>query len=374
MELETAASTIEVTDTGVLIRWSDGAKSRFHSLWLRDNCSADQAALLADLNPDVFVMFADRNDDGDLGVEFSDGHESAFDFDWLRAHSHEPHELVATDVVENFRAGHELDHVPLPEHASDDHLRLLKSIQRWGVAVVDDVPLDGSGIELLATLIGPLRADESGAIHDLIVDSDLESSDGIVEPRTHGAWRTDPDGIMILHCLEAAPTGSDLSLIDGYALARDLQDDDPDAFDLLSQTNVAFRSPYDEHFITHAPVVSVDRQYRVSGIRFDEAARAPLDIEPRLVDPYYRALISFTKEVSSPARTVQIGLQPGQALVVDNHRVLIGRAAVGFGRRRHEQMCSVDRDWFHRTLRELEAKAQRDAEAERHLDEGGLYT
>lgn len=373
MELETAASTIEVTDTGVLIRWSDGAKSRFHSLWLRDNCSADNAALLADLNPDVFVMYAERNDDGDLAVEFSDGHESAFDFDWLRAHSHEPHELVATSVVESFRAGHDLDRVPLPASNSDDHLRLLDSIHRWGVVIVDDVPLDGSGIELLAALIGPLRADQDGAVHDLVVGSDVESSAGIVEPRTHGSWRSEPDGILILQCLEAAPTGGDLSIIDGYAVAHELQDSDPDAFDLLSQTNVRFRSPDDEHFIAHAPVLSVDRQYRVSGIRLDEAARAPLAIEPRLIDAYYRALVGFTNELSSPSRAVQLALEPGQALVVDNHRVLIGRAAAGFGSGRHEQMCSVDRDWFHRMHRELEATAQRDAEADRRIEEGGLH-
>lgn len=373
MELENAASTIEVTDTGVLIRWSDGAKSRFHSLWLRDNCSADRAALLADLNPDVFVMVADRNDDGDLAVEFSDGHESAFDFDWLRAHSHEPHELVATDVVESFRAGHDLDQLSLPARGSDDHLRLLDSIHRWGVAVVDDVPLDGEGIEVLAALIGPLRADRDGSVHDLVVGSDVESSAGIVEPRTHGSWRSDPDGILILHCVEAATTGGDLSIIDGHSLARELQDNDPDAFDLLSQTIVPFRSPDDEHFIAHAPVLSVDRQYRVSGIRFDEAARAPLDIEPRLVDAYYRALIGFTNEISSPSRAVQIALEPGQALVVDNHRVLIGRGAAGYGSSQHEQMCSIDRDWFYRTHRELQATAQRDAAAERQLDEGSLY-
>ena len=83
MELETAASTVEVTDSGLVIRWSDGSRSRFHSLWLRDNCpsggdkrKAFRTFSIIDLNPELFVIDAERNDDGDLAVDVGGRHLS----------------------------------------------------------------------------------------------------------------------------------------------------------------------------------------------------------------------------------------------------------------------------------------------------------
>ena len=101
MELELAASTVEVTDTGITVAWSDGRKSRFHALWLRDNCSMNgdrhtgsRVFSVIDMNPELFVLDAERNEDGDLLIEFSDGHESIVRFDWLEAHSYETHDRV----------------------------------------------------------------------------------------------------------------------------------------------------------------------------------------------------------------------------------------------------------------------------------------
>ena len=41
------------------------------------------------------------------------------------------------------------------------------------------------------------------------------------------------------------------------------------------------------------------------------------------------------------------GLQPGDLVMFDNHRVLHGRTAIGRqNKRRHLRYCSVDRDYF----------------------------
>ncbi len=375
MELDTAASTIEVTDTGVLIRWSDGARSRFHSLWLRDNCPSSIASL-TELNPDVFVMFAERNDDGDLAVEFSDGHESAFSFEWLQAHSHEPHELIVATTSEPFRAGHRFDEFTLPEQRSTEHARMLDSIDRWGAAILTDVP--SMGIDEVAALIGPLRASTSDTIADLYADIDFDG-DGLDgaglanDPRTFAPWRSEPDGIVIVMCEAAAETGGEFVLVDGIAIANELQDDDPDTFDLLSQTSINFACANDPHHVSRASLISVDRNYRVSAVRFDETSLAPLDIEPRQIDDYYRGLIIFSTHVNDPGRAVQVRLEPGQALVIDNHRVLTGNAAVGLGCHQHHQQCSVERDWFEQQRRDLQAASRKLDAAERNANESSLF-
>ena len=369
MELETAASTIEVTDSGVVIRWSDGSRSRFHSLWLRDNCPSggDRATgsrtySLTELSPDLFVLIAEYDDNGDLLVEFSDGHESTFDFDWLRTKSYEPHDRLGRPrVISTFRAGHSLPAVALPAAGSRDHLDLLDALAEWGVALVDGVATDGMGTEAVADLVGVARASRTVHLHEVIEVHGLG-----VDPHTTEPYRSCPPGVLVMHCVEAASSGGDVVLVDGFQIAADLQDDDPDSFDALTQlpntfvSTVATGMADSENAVdlrTARTVISLDRDYDVGGIRFDERSLSELDIDHSQVEAYYRALIEFTKAVNDPGRAVQVSLRPGQVLLVDNHRILHGRTNFSaVGGQRHIRWATIDRDDFHGELRTLRAR------------------
>lgn len=366
MELETAASTIEVTEAGVVIRWSDGSRSRFHTLWLRDNDSSTFS--LTELNPDLFVLLAERNDDGDLMVEFSDGHESVFDFDQLRDNSYEPHDRRGKpSITEHFRAGHTLDEFDFPASGSAQHCDLLDSVALWGAAIVNNVPGDESAITAMATLVGRAPGAHVGQHRELVVEADdLEPGEAppALDPHTDEPYWYVPSGISILQCVEVSTTGGDAILVDGFGIAADLQDDDPDTFDLLCQVSVPFvlrtfgaiENGEDSHLVAHAPVISLDRDYEISGVRFNETSLAPLDVDPGRMGDYYQALIQFAKCVNDPGRAIQIGLQPGQVLIYDNHRILHGRTTFGSGGgRRHLRLDAVERDRFHSRLRRLRA-------------------
>ncbi len=390
MELETAASTIEVTDSGIVIRWSDGARSRFHSLWLRDNCPEDgdkekafRTFSVVDLNPDLFVLFAERNDFGDLAVEFSDGHESVFDFEWLRAHSHEAHDRRGKPrSVSHFRAGHSFDRFELPTHGSAEHCDLLESVAEWGVAIVTGVPGDESGTEALARLLGRVRETDFGRLFDIVTEPEvwtLSQSGLALDPHTDDPYRYTPSGASILHCVEASSFGGDSIVVDGFGIAADLRDDEPDMFDLLTETSVPFirhrtesvDQGEDVHLLAHGPIISLDRDYEISGIRFHERSLSPLDVAPEIMGDYYRSLIRFAKDVNDPSRAVVFRLQPGEAIVYDNQRVLHGRTAFGApdgseeAGRRHLRLCTIDRDQFHSRLRRLRADHDRPKANER---------
>jgi len=375
MELETAASTIEVTESGVLIRWSDGSRSRFHSLWLRDNCPTGGAKgtelrtySLTDLNPDLFVLLAEYDDDGDLLVEFSDGHESTFSFEWLRANSYEPHDRLGRPrSISTFRAGQPIPEVALPAIGSIEHGDLLDAVAEWGVALIGAIPSEDSGTESVAELLGVARESREGHLRDIVADEGLA-----FDPHTVEAYRYTPPGIMVLHCVEANSTGGDLLVVDGFEIANGLRDEDPDAFDALTQLHIPFvrqtsvGATPSEDFRSVGTVITLDRDYELAGIRFDETALAPLDVDPPELEEYYRSLIAFTKAVNDPGRAVQVRLQPGQVLVIDNQRVLHGRTGfIAAGGTRHMRIATVDRDEFHIQLRTVRVRHGRQGSDER---------
>lgn len=356
MELELAASTLEVTESGLVLRWSDGSRSRFHALWLRDNCSTGgpkgsdlRTFSVVDLNPELFVLDAELNEDGDLVTEFSDGHESVFTFDWLREHSHEVHDTRGRPrEIEHLRAGGSPRLFDLPRRGSEQHHSMINSLVTFGAVLVAGVPSDGVGVSILIDLFGG----------QVVAQPDLE--DGVVDLRTDEATCGLPSAVVMLAATSGASSGNIKSgesfLVDGFGVAADLRDRDPDAFDALAHTEVPFirvddggrptRSSLDAVF---APVIALDRHQEIVGIRFDEAAMGPLDVAPSDVGEFYRALISFASMLRDPGRAVHVDVPPGHALVVDNRRMLRG----GVAQRDRDVVAMVSPDEFRAIRRAL---------------------
>ncbi len=391
MELETTITSVDTTDTGVLIRWSSGHRSRLHALWLRDNCpsggdreKAFRTFSVVDLNPDLFVIEAGFTDDGDVSIEYSDGHVSVFDPAWLAANDPEP---VARRReprrITHVRAGVDIPRMALPDPRSLAHLELLNAVAEYGAVLVDDVPLEPLGTEALAALIGRVRETDFGRIFDIVVEPDVWefSQTGLaLDPHTDDPYRYTPSGTSLLHCIDASSAGGDTILVDGFAVASQLEEDDPDAFDLLTEVSVPFvrhrpesvDQGEDVHLVAHAPIISLDRDREVAGIRFHERSMGTLDVDPSQMGDYYRALIEFAKRINDPMSALQFRLESGQAIVYDNQRMLHGRTAFGpEGGRRHLRLCTIDRDQFHSRLRRLRADHDRPGVDER-LPSGSL--
>jgi len=73
-------------------------------------------------------------------------------------------------------------------------------------------------------------------------------------------------------------------------------------------------------------------------VRWNNDDRSVLNhIAPELVDKYYDALRAWYETITSPDSEYWVQLQPGTAVVVDNHRVMHGRSAFD-GKRR---MCGA---------------------------------
>ncbi len=391
MELETTVIGVDPYDDGVILRWSDGRRTRLHSLWLRDNCPSGGDRLKAfrtfsvvDLDPDLSVVSGGIGEDGSVEIEYSDGHRSSFDPDWLATHDPEPTRRRSKPRrITPVRAGVELPRVSLPSPRSRGHLELLDAVAEYGAAIVDDVPTEELGTESLAALIGRIRETDFGRIFDIVVEPEVWefSQTGLaLDPHTDDPYRYTPSGTSMLHCVEASTSGGDTLLVDGFAVAASLEEDDPDAFDVLAEVSIPFvrhrtdsvDQGEDVHLVAHAPIISLDRDREIAGVRFHERSMGTLDIDPSMMGPYYRALIEFSRRINDPSAAVQFRIEPGQAVVYDNQRMLHGRTAFGpEGGRRHLRLCTIDRDQFHSRLRRLREDYDRPGVDER-LPAGSL--
>ncbi len=60
--------------------------------------------------------------------------------------------------------------------------------------------------------------------------------------------------------------------------------------------------------------------------------------------PYYEAYQYFENLLHHPSYQLKFRLEPGQAIIFDNERILHGRTAYQRLNRRHLQGCYADRD------------------------------
>lgn len=127
-------------------------------------------------------------------------------------------------------------------------------------------------------------------------------------------------------------------------------------FDLLCQVPISHRrflhdEADDVALSASYPTIELDRHREIEAVHINERTMAPLDADEDLIEPVYRALRNMLALVYDPEACVTYRLEPGQAAVMDNHRVLHARTA--FDGSRHIRQCHVDRDEFFSRLRVL---------------------
>jgi len=163
---------------------------------------------------------------------------------------------------------------------------------------------------------------------------------------TDNTYYTDPCGLQLFHLLSHTDgTGGATLLVDGFYAASILKELHPEAYAILSQVPVPAHaagepsSLYSPSPRSGHPVLGHDT---VSGelvqVRWNNDDRSVMNfLQPDLVEEWYNAIRAWNECLTSPDSEYWVQLQPGTAVLVDNHRVLHGRSAFD-GKRR---MCGA---------------------------------
>lgn len=367
------------TDT-LSVAWPDGQISHFHYIWLRDNCNCDICrhpqvgerlldpfTIPLDIVPDrVYLDQANA-----VNITWAgDGHRTIYDADWLYHNAYEPEMRAARRPQPALWESSIASSMPEIEHdrvmGSDEGLLAwLRLLRQYGFAIVRNTPATPGQVAKVAERISYLRLSNFGAIfnvesmpnpnsiaytaHQLNAHTDLVSRE--VQP-----------GLQFLHCLVFEAEGGESILVDGFAVAKALRQDQPADYETLTTTPIRFRYQDRETDVAwKSPMIRLDADGCLFEIRYSTALLAPLDIDPYMVKPFYQAYHNFTALLRDPKFELRFKLKAGDLMVFDNRRVLHGRAAFNpQSGPRHLQGCYIDTDDFLSRLRVLERQVAPD--------------
>ena len=359
-----------VDERTVRVNWDDGHVSRFHFVWLRDNCPDcihpetrepmfDITLLQEDLSP----RSVDVTPEGGLQVVWSDNeHSSHYHPGWLRHHCYTngANGQNSEPVLWDSTASIELHRFSWADIVVDEEVETswLQSIATNGYALAYDVPVTPDSVAEVAGRIGVIRDTNFGRFWDVTTRPDPNSAayTGIkLPPHTDLPTREYQPGLQVLHCLTNTVDGGASVLVDGFRVADEIRERHPNIFQLLTTVPWDFgnRSRTSD-YRWRAPIIGLNVDGSFDEVRAGRFLRMPLRAQFDLVEPLYDAYRLFESLSCDPRFQTTFRLEPSECLIFDNRRVLHGREAFSSETgERHLQGCYVERDELHSAIRIL---------------------
>jgi gamma-butyrobetaine dioxygenase len=351
------------------IAWSDGFEAEFATAWLVDNAEpADDAigghrvrtardlAKVAGLD-----AISVAGDDVTLAVP---GEILVCPGPGLRAFA-EGLAALKGPVARPWSKGAELARRPVTDFADylarDEALAgVLSEVARFGLARLKNAGDETAAVDAAVTRFGYIRETNYGRrfeVRTLTAPDHLAYTNRALEPHTDNPYRNPVPTLQLLHCRRHAGQGGATFFVDGLALARDLQDQNPDAFQRLTthQVPFAYRSARGEVFEARSPVIRLDAEGGISGLRFNHRALGTVDLGPKETALWYDAYLKFARAADEADRRLSLDLGPGDLVIFDNERLLHGRTEITGPADRLLEGCYADRDGLLATLARLTA-------------------
>ncbi len=377
----------ELLDDGRALRlsWTDGSEARFHAVWLRDNAldpdtrDAGNGQRLITINaiPVTMRIGAVSVEGSDLVVTFTPENKTVrFPAQWLRAHAYDRQAGKAPgwlpDCVETWD-GALNGGVPCADFATlaSDSAALgawLGAVRRYGFAKITGGPEQSGALLEVAALFGFVRETNYGKWFEVRTEvnpTNLAYTGLGLQAHTDNPYRDPVPTLQILYCLENSAEGGDSMVVDGFAAALRLQQEDPRGFDLLSRycARFEFAGSSGVRLSARRPMIDLAPDGELIGVRFNNRSTAPItDVPYDDMPDYYAGYRRLAEIIDDPAMAVSFKLEPGESFIVDNTRVLHARKGYSGSGSRWLQGCYADKDGLLSKLAAIEHDARKAAE------------
>uniref|UniRef100_A0AC62AEJ5 Fe/2OG-dependent oxygenase DfmD n=2 Tax=Streptomyces lavendulae TaxID=1914 RepID=A0AC62AEJ5_STRLA len=334
------------------IDWGSGETGRYHWIWLRDSCLCetcrnafakqkyfDSATLPLDIRPRSVTRSAENG----LEIVWEDGHESRYPDSWLREHStpvkpSRPEQRwspwSSAEVVADGTFAH--------ADVMADNKALVGALEhlfRYGLVVLrgtdaEDVDPDA----LCSRLAGFVDRSYFGEYFDLEVKPDNRTDSISFSTRqlplhTDIPYYSTPPDYQFLFGLEVndaatASQGGRTRFVDGVAAALSLKERDPEAFAVLTSTEVIYRAEYgDAEKIYHhqTPVIHLNNDGEVVRLVNNPTKMFFDNVPFDEVTGVYRAYSAFKALMDEEGRAYHHSWRQGDMIIFDNRRIFHGR-------------------------------------------------
>ncbi len=375
-------SALKITGPAALtVLHADGSEQVIHPLWLRERCK-DAASMdlrtqqrlqdPSDLPLDLTVSAISQSGPETYRVRFSDGHEASFNAEDLleeAALAANSHDCPAPQLWDGTLA--ELPRARWRSAPGESELfSWLEAFLDRGFVIFEGVPTEPGAVLKVATRFGFVRETNFGALFNVRSTpeaTDLAYTSVALDPHTDNPYRAPVPGIQLLHCLINETSGGLSTLVDGFAVAQALRSEQPQAFEILSNTPVRFKYiDAGTELTASAAPIELDVTGALKAIHFSPR----LDFVPLFaaaqLDAYYRARRMFDYRLRAPQYEIRFLLKTGDLVMFDNCRLLHGRTgfdpAEGL---RHLQGCYIDIDGPRSLYRVLRRRLRRGSDMRR---------
>ena len=348
------------------VEWSDGQKSKFNYLWLRDNCPSahdkdtrHRMFNILKISTDINAKKYNINKEGKLEIEWSEGeHISYYDLKWLRENCYtiknkkrysSPYKLWDSSLQKN------LDLIQIDHDESLDSenglIKWLELLHHQGIAIVKNAPSANKSALPLLNRISHTRETFFKTPFEVInVPKPNNSAYTAHALRNHMdlPWFENPPGYQFLHCLINEAEGGNSSAVDAFAVADYLRNNEKEIFEILVNTPLRFRDKdYTQvaHRSFYAPAITLTKDGDYNDIRFSVATMDALDCHPDIMEKVYKAHHRFGNLLHDDKFQIKFKLEKGDIFSFNNRRLLHGRTAYNPNSgHRHLQGYYMDRD------------------------------
>ncbi|XP_060695075.1 gamma-butyrobetaine dioxygenase [Hemiscyllium ocellatum] len=333
----------------ITVHWDDGNHSQYPYVWLRDNCQCPQCFLssakarklpIEDLDVNISVEKV-ISTDSKISVVWPDQHISEFDSNWLKTRSFAQttrkeiqQKLFLTDQ-QNWGSELQIPTASFEEVLDNDEVayQWLKTLRKIGVMLLKNAPAEKGQVAKLGERIGYLRLTFYGLtwqVEDKADANNVAYTSGKLSLHTdYPALHRSP-GIQLLHCIKPAEIGGETQIVDGFHVANQLRQLNPEAFRILTSILVDFTDSgvdyCDFSLQSKHRIIDLDHNGKVIQINFNNATRDSIfDVPVELVHPFFSALKDYINLMYKPENLITFKMEAGDVLTFDNWRILHGR-------------------------------------------------
>ena len=359
-------SKVSKNGSALNVEWSDGEKSKFNFLWLRDNCptahdkdSRHRMFNILNVSENLSPKKYTINSDGKLEIEWSEGnHTSYFDPIWLRENCYtlknkqkyvSPYDLWNSSFQKDLGSIN-IEHDEIM-NSDEGLIKWLELLHQKGIAIVKNTPTEKESAFPVLNRISHIRETFFKTPFEVInipkPNNSAYTAHGL---RNHIdlPWFENPPGYQFLHCLINASKGGDSSAVDGFAVADYLRKNEKEIFETLVNVPLKFRDKdytQESHRSFYAPAISLTKDDDFNDIRFSVATMDALDCHPDVMEKVYKAHHRFGNLLHDDKFVVKFRLEPGDIFCFNNRRLLHGRTEFDPNSgHRHLQGYYMDRD------------------------------